>query len=168
MDGIGIQEFITGLLVGTTVALILFFSIKKKKLMSAEIEVAPDVLELELKRAKRLNYSIAILLFHVKDKNVSLFRKWLNSLGKELRLREYDLILQWTEDYLILILPGAERDKENNALRTRFDTLLFEAGWVQIPYGIAMFPSDSDEIKELIGFAHNNIALPVIDSGSEQ
>lgn len=157
---IGSIGFISGLAAGI-IAAILFIRITRKiRLRSAEQEVAPEVVEIEFKRATRLGYGIAILLVQPPRRNFSEFRRWLDGQGSVFRLREYDLSLTWSDEEILLILPGADNKENYDLLRKRFDSEMIKAGWFHIPYGIALFPSNSIKLDELIESARKNLSKP--------
>lgn len=158
-------DFLTGLIAGGVLIFLLVHVLRRRRRTIAGPEVAPSVLMLELKRAKRLGHSIALLLFRPGAKKNADLRRWLNTIGEELKLREYDLLLQWDNDELVLVLPCSKEGAQEDALRRRFDRMLLNGGWKSVPYGIAVYPQQAEQLPELIGRARDNSHRPKKSEG---
>ncbi len=162
---LGKPEFLIGLISGLLLATVLISALFRRRRSRQDSIQAPSILEIELKRAQRLEYQLALLLFKARAKNSNDLQKWLTVLRKDLKLRKYDLILHWTSNDLLAVLPGTNLDSsQEKGLRYRFDRLMIEGGWSNISYGIAIFPQHGEEIRDLVGYARNHYRKPSVRS----
>ncbi len=153
MAELGSADFIVGIVTGAILVYIIVTSIRNARRVSSQSDIAPSVLNLELKRAKRLDYKLALVLLQVRKKNIREMSRWLESLGASLRLREYDVILTWSPQELIILLPGVDNHSIMNSLSERIGGLLQEGGWGSVKYSMVLAPDDGEEMSDLLKLA---------------
>ncbi len=152
--------FALGLLVGVITVFILIRFTRREGSRRAEQVIAPQVLDLELKRAERIGYSITFLLFRPKIKQLREFLKWIEESVKKLRIREYDLVLRWSDEEILVILPGSGEDDTAAELERRFHSLLHSAGWVDTDFSIVVCPKDGTSADSLLFKARESYKKP--------
>jgi len=152
------MPFILGIASGVIVAVLIHRMLLASRKAAAEEEVAPRLVSLELARAKRIGYGLALALFSPGPGDREDLYRWLAGRGHSLKLRDYDIILHWPGRELLILLPGADVNSRG-PLRERIEGLLLEGGWEHISFGIVLFPEDSDELEALLQLARNRQAV---------
>jgi GGDEF domain-containing protein len=100
-----------------------------------------------------MGYSLALVLMKPPVRNYREFHEWLETKSTDLRLRDYDVVLQWSNDEILVILPGVDQDLTHDRLRERFRDLLNRNNWQEVPFGVLVSQGDDltpDQIAHLL------------------
>ena len=111
-------------------------------------------LRIELKRAERFQYQVALTAL---DFRGSLSIKSVTKLIEEVipdrvlqqEMREYDLILRLDPHLLYLVIPYTSDIDIESVLSARLDKIAVEKKWKDYRIAIAVYPDDGGEAEEV-------------------
>jgi len=121
---------------------------------AVENEELLNRLRIELKRAKRFQYSVALVALDFAGsfsfKSVSkAFDQVLPHQAIKQELREYDLIIKLNPHLLFIVLPFQSEAVIQSALENRLSKIAAEGKWKNYKFALAVFPTDGTEAEEL-------------------
>ena len=106
-------------------------------------------LRIELKRADRFNYHVALVVldfegsFSVKS-IIRAFNEVVPDQEIKKEVREYDLILRMNPNLLFLVLPFQSNIFIESVLESRISKLAAERKWKNLKMAVAIYPEDAD------------------------
>lgn len=146
----GIISYIIAAVIVAAAAIIREVIIRRsKRVQAVEGDVLLNRLRIELKRADRFHYHVALVAldftgsFSVKS-IVRAFNEVMPDHAIKEEVREYDLIVRMDPNLLFLVLPFSSDILIESVLEDRFSKLAAERKWKNHKMAVALYPEDAD------------------------